>query len=129
MAKTIESQIQSLKLEAVSYKKLEDYGKAESSILKALELKPDDNSLNHELAKIHFKNEKYQDCLELLLILSDRIKRRQILFKDIAMCYYKMNKMEKSLEAVQHSLLENPDNISTLYAEGLIQKELGNFQQ
>jgi len=129
VAKTIESQIQSLKLEAVSYKKLEDYGKAESSILKALELKPDDNSLNHELAKIHFKNEKYQDCLELLLILSDRIKRRQILFKDIAMCYYKMNKMEKSLEAVQHSLLENPDNISTLYAEGLIQKELGNFRQ
>ena len=63
MTKTIESQIQSLKLEAVSYKKLEDYGKAESSILKALELKPDDNSLNHELAKIYFKNEKYQDCL------------------------------------------------------------------
>ena len=29
MTKTIESQIQSLKLEAVSYKKLEDYGKAE----------------------------------------------------------------------------------------------------
>ena len=55
MTKSIESQIQSLKLEAVSYKKLEDYSKAESSILKALELKPEDNSLNHELAKIFFK--------------------------------------------------------------------------
>ena len=97
MTKSIESQIQSLKLEAVSYKKIEDYSKAESCILKALELKPEDNSLNHELAKILFKNGKYSECLEVLLILSDKIKRRQILFKDIAMCYYKMNKMEKSL--------------------------------
>ena len=105
MTKSIESQIQSLKLEAVSYKKLEDYSKAESNILKALELKPEDNGLNHELAKIYFKREKYPDCLELLLTLKDKIKRRQILFKDIAMCYYKMNKMEKSLEELPEATL------------------------
>ena len=69
MTKSVESQIRSLKLEAVSYKKLENYSKAERCILKALDLKPGDNSLNHELAKIFFKNEKYHDCLELLLVL------------------------------------------------------------
>ena len=63
MTKSIESQIQSLKLEVVSYKKLEDYSKAERCILKALELKPEDNSLNHELAKIYFKIGKYQIVL------------------------------------------------------------------
>ena len=123
MSDSIESQLKSLIIEANSYKKLDDYTKAEKSILKGLELKPESNSFNHELAKIYFKTKKYERCLQLLLTLSERVKRRQILFKDIAMCYYKMNKLEESLEAVQVSLSENPESISSLYAEGLIHKE------
>ena len=129
MGSSIESQLKTLKLEANSYKKLGDFTKAEKSILKGLELKPEDNSFSHELAKIFFKNRRYNKCLQVLLTLSKRIKRRQILFKDIAMCYYKMNKLEQSLEAVQISLSENPDNISSLYVEGLIYRELGDFEK
>ena len=44
------------------------------------------------------------------------------------MCYYKMNKLEKALEAVQISLSENSNNISSLFVEGLIYREQGNFQ-
>ncbi len=127
MNSSTESQLKSLKLEANSYKKLGDYSKAEKSILKGLELKPKDNSFSHELAKVFFKDKKYAKSLELLLTLSKRVKRRQILFKDIAMCYYKMNKLEESLKAVQVSLSENPDNISSIYVEGLIYRELGEF--
>ena len=129
MSGSTESQLSALKLEAISYKKLSDYAKAEKCILKGLELKPDSNSFTHELAKIHFKTKKYQLCLQLLLTLSKKVKRRQILFKDIAMCYYKMNKLTESLEAVQVSLSENPESISSLYVEGLIHKELGNFSE
>lgn len=129
MSDSIESQLKSLKIEANSYKKLEDYAKAEKSILKGLELKPESNSFNHELAKIYFKSKKYDLCIHLLLALSEKVKRRQILFKDIAMCYYKMNKLQESLEAVQVSLSENPESISSLYAEGLIHKELGNVSE
>jgi len=129
VSSSIKSQLNSLKIEANSYKKLGDYSKAEKCILKGLELKPEDNSFNHELAKVLFKGQKYDRCLELLLTLSKKVKRRQILFKDIAMCYYKMNKLAESLEAVQVSLTENPDNISSLYVEGLIYKELGNFSK
>ena len=129
MSSSIKSQLNSLKIEANSYKKLGDYSKAEKCILKGLELKPEDNSFNHELAKVFFKGKKYDRCLELLLTLSKKVKRRQILFKDIAMCYYRMNKLAESLEAVQVSLTENPDNISSLYVEGLIYKELGNFSK
>ena len=57
MSGSTESQLSALKLEAISYKKLSDYAKAEKCILKGLELKPDSNSFTHELAKIHlFKN-------------------------------------------------------------------------
>ena len=129
MSGSIELQLKSLKIEADSYKKLEDYAKAEKSILKGLELKSESNSFNHELAKIYFKSKKYDLCLHLLLILSEKLKRRQILFKDIAMCYYKMNKLQESLEAVQVSLSENPKSISSLYVEGLIHKELGNISE
>ena len=129
MTDNIKSQIDTLKSEANSYKKLEDYGKAENCILKGLELKVNDNVLKHELAKIYIKREKYADSLELLLDLSSKIKRRQILFKDIAMCHYKMNKLEKALEAVQVSLSENSNNISSLFVEGLIYKEQGNFSE
>ena len=129
MSGSIESQLKSLKIEAISYKKLEDYAKAEKSILKGLELKPESNSFNHELAKIYFESKKYDLCLHLLLTLSEKVKRRQILFKDIAMCYYKMNKLQESLEAVQVSLSENPKSISSLYVEGLIHKELGNISE
>tara|TARA_B100001029_G_scaffold179887_1_gene192121 strand:- start:8384 stop:9508 length:1125 start_codon:yes stop_codon:yes gene_type:complete len=129
VSNSIKSQLKTLKLEANSYKKLGDFAKAEKNILKGLELRPDDNSFNHELAKIYFKNKRYNKCLQLLLTLSKRIKHRQILFKDIAMCYYKMNKLEESLEAVQVSLSDNPDNISSLYVEGLIYKELGDFEK
>tara|TARA_X000001036_G_scaffold358690_1_gene341228 strand:- start:2539 stop:3663 length:1125 start_codon:yes stop_codon:yes gene_type:complete len=127
VADGVELQLNSLKLEANSYKKLEHFGKAEKSILKALELRPEDNGFNHELAKIYFKREKYLDSLEILRELSKKIKRRQILFKDIAMCYYKMNELEKALEAVTVSLSEDSTNISSLYVEGLIYKEMGKF--
>ena len=93
MADSTELQLKSLKLEANSYKKLEHFGKAEKSILKCLELRPEDNGFNHELAKIYFKREKYLDCLDILRELSKKVKRHQILYKDIAMCYYKMNKL------------------------------------
>ena len=129
MTGSIKSQIDTLKLEANSYKKLGDYGKAENCILKGLELKFNDNVLKHELAKIYFKREKYDDSLDILLDLSSKIKRRQILFKDIAMCHYKMNKLEKALEAVQISLSENSNNISSLFVEGLIFREQGNFSE
>ena len=129
MTDSIKSQIDTLKSEANSYKKLGDYGKAENCILKGLELKFNDNVLKHELAKIYFKREKYDDSLDILLDLSSKIKRRQILFKDIAMCHYKMNKLEKALEAVQVSLSENSNNISSLFVEGLIFREQGNFSE
>ena len=129
MTGSIKSQIDTLKSEANSYKKLGDYGKAENCILKGLELKFNDNVLKHELAKIYFKREKYDDSLDILLDLSSKIKRRQILFKDIAMCHYKMNKLEKALEAVQVSLSENSNNISSLFVEGLIFREQGNFSE
>tara|TARA_B100000902_G_scaffold398797_1_gene466924 strand:+ start:2560 stop:3684 length:1125 start_codon:yes stop_codon:yes gene_type:complete len=127
VADSIELQLNSLKLESNSYKKLGDFGKAEKYILKGLELRPEDNGFNHELAKIYFKREKYLDSLEILRELSKKVKRRQILFKDIAMCYYKMNELEKALEAVTVSLSEDSNNISSLYVEGLIYKEMGNF--
>ena len=129
MTGSIKSQIDTLKSEANSYKKLGDYGKAENCILKGLELKFNDNVLKHELAKIYLKREKYDDSLDILLDLSSKIKRRQILFKDIAMCHYKMNKLEKALEAVQVSLSENSNNISSLFVEGLIFREQGNFSE
>ena len=129
MTGSIKSQIDTLKSEANSYKKLGDYGKAENCILKGLELKFNDNVLKHELAKIYFKREKYDDSLDILLDLSSKIKRRQILFKDIAMCHYKMNKLEKALEAVQVSLSENSNNISSLFVEGLIYRQQGNFSE
>ena len=66
MADSTELQLKSLKLEANSYKKLEHFGKAEKSILKCLELRPEDNGFNHELAKIYFKREKYLDSLDIL---------------------------------------------------------------
>ena len=61
MSGSTESQLNALKLEAISYKKLSDYAKAEKSILKGLELKPDSNSFTHELAKIHFKTKNIRD--------------------------------------------------------------------
>ena len=129
MTDSIKSQVDTLKSDAISYKKLGDYAKAENCILKGLELKANDNVLKHELAKIFFKREKYAGSLELLLDLSNKIKRRQILFKDIAMCSYKMNKLEKALEALQISLSENSNNISSLFVEGLIYREQGNFSE
>ena len=52
MTDSTKSQIDTLKFEANSYKKLGDYAKAENCILKGLELKFNDNVLKHELAKI-----------------------------------------------------------------------------
>ena len=56
MTDSTKSQIDTLKFEANSYKKLGDYAKAENCILKGLELKVNDNVLKHELAKIYFKS-------------------------------------------------------------------------
>ena len=120
MNKSTNSKLKTLKLESNSYNKLGHYTKAMKSLMKALELNPKSNSLKHDLANILYKQKNYDKSLKLLLELSTTIKSRQILFKDIAMCHYKMNNLEKALESIQLSLADNPDKVSSLYAQGLI---------
>ena len=69
------SQIHELKLAAISYSKLKDYKKAEKSIRKALELKPDSKNLNHELAKIFLRSKDYVQALKILHALDSKIKK------------------------------------------------------
>ena len=54
-----DKQVIELKKDASSYLKLGDFSKAQKSIKKALELKPNSNNLVHELAKINLKSKNF----------------------------------------------------------------------
>ena len=129
MEQTTDTKILSLKLEANSFVKLGYYAKSEKIIRKALELKPNSISLEHELARMKYKQKKYIKALNLLKKLLKKVKSRQILLKDIAMCHYRMNNLNEALAAVQESLSIDPDKISSNYAEGLILRELGEYDK
>ena len=107
MSESTKSQIYELKLAAISYSKLEDYKKAEKSIRKALELKSDSKNLNHELAKIFLRSKNYDKALKKLNNLESKIKKRDILYKDIGLAYFGMGKLEKALDFSDKSLEQN----------------------
>ena len=67
-----------LKKDALSYSKLGDFSKAQKTIKKALELKPNSKNLVHELAKINLKSKNYELSLELLLGLEDKVDKKSI---------------------------------------------------
>ena len=78
VSESTKSQLQELKIEAISYCKLGNYTKAENRIKKALELKPDSNNLLHELAKIFLKSKNYSQSLEILIQLETRVNKKDI---------------------------------------------------
>ena len=77
MPDSTKKQVRELEIDAVSYSKIGHHSKAESTIKKALELKPRSNHLNHELAKIHLRAKQYEKALEILLTLSNKTKDRE----------------------------------------------------
>jgi len=122
-------QVRELELDAVSYSKIGHHSKAESTIKKALELKPRSNHLNHELAKIHLRSKQYEKALEILLTLSNKTKNREILFKDIGLSYFGMGKLEKALEASDVSLSEKQDYVEALVLKGKSLRELERYDE
>ena len=97
VSESTKTQLQELKIEAVSYCKLGNYTKAENRIKKALELKPDSKNLLHELAKIFIKSKNYSKSLEILVKLDSRVNKKDILYKDMGLAYFGMGKLEKAL--------------------------------
>ena len=59
MSISTDKQVIELKKDASSYLKLGDFFKAQKSIKKALELKPNSKNLVHELAKINLKSKNF----------------------------------------------------------------------
>ena len=78
VSESTKTQLQELKIEAVSYCKLGNYTKAENRIKKALELNPDSKNLLHELAKIFIKSKNYSKSLEILVKLDSRVNKKDI---------------------------------------------------
>ncbi len=129
MPESTKSQIHELKLAAISYSKLKDYKKAEKSIRKALELKPDSNNLNHELAKIFLRSEDYEQALKILHNLDYRIKKKDILYKDIGLAYFGMGKLEKALDFSVKSLKQNHNYIEAHFLKGKTLRETGKYEE
>ena len=129
MAETTKSQIKELKVEAISYCKLEEYNKAEKAIRKALELKPDSNNLNHELAKIFLKSKNYASALKILIDLEPKVSKKNILYKDIGLAYFGMGKLEKALDFSVKSLEQSQDYIEAIFLKGKALRELEKYSE
>jgi len=129
VAETTKSQIHELKVEAISYCKLEEYSKAEKAIRKALELKPDSNNLNHELAKIFLKSKNYVSALEILINLEPKVSKKYILYKDIGLAYFGLGKLEKALDFSVKSLKQSHDYIEAIFLKGKALRELEKYDE
>ena len=129
VSESTKTQLQELKIEAVSYCKLGNYTKAENRIKKALELKPDSKNLLHELAKIFIKSKNYSKSLEILVKLDSSVNKKDILYKDMGLAYFGMGKLEKALDFSVKSLAKNPDYIEALFLKGKSLRELENFDE
>lgn len=129
MSVSTDKQVLELKKDASSYLKLEDFSKAQKTIKKALELKPNSKSLIHELAKIDLKSKNFASSLELLLGLEDQVTKKNILYKDIGLAYFGLGKLEKALYFSHKSLEESPKYIEALVLKGKALRELENFDE
>jgi len=129
VAETTKSQIHELKVSAISYCKLEEYSKAEKAIRKALELKPNSNNLNHELAKILLKSKNYVSALEILIDLEPQISKKYILYKDIGLAYFGIGKLEKALDYSVKSLEQSQDYIEAIFLKGKALRELEKYNE
>ncbi len=127
MSESTKNQIHELKVAAISYSKLEDYRKAEKSIRKALELKPNSKNLNHELAKIFLKSKNYGGALKILINLEENVKKNEILYKDLGLAYFGMGKLEKALVLSDKSLEQNQKYIEAFFLKGQTLREMGNY--
>ena len=129
MPESTKSQIYELKLAAISYSKLKDYKKAEKSIRKALELKPDSKNLNHELAKIFLRSENFDKALKILHNLVSKVKKKDILYKDIGLAYFGMGKLEKALDFSAKSLKQNHNYVEAHFLRGKALREIGKYEE
>ena len=129
MSVSTDKQVLELKKDALSYSKLGDFSKAQKTIKKALELRPNSKNLVHELAKINLKSKNYELSLELLLELEDKVSKKYILYKDIGLAYFGMGKLEKALYFSDKSLEDNHEYIEALVLKGKSLRELENYEE
>jgi tetratricopeptide (TPR) repeat protein len=126
---SIDKQIMGLKKDALSYSKLGDFSKAQKTIKKALELKPNSKNLVHELAKINLKSKNYELSLELLLGLEDKVDKKSILYKDIGLAHFGLGQLEKAIYFSDRSLEESRGYIEALILKGKSLRELESYEE
>ena len=129
MSDKISKQIKQLKIESNSFTKLDLFSKAEKSIRKAIELKPQGQNLQHELAKIFIQSKNYQKALDILHNLDLKNKYKHVLFKDLGLAYLGIGNLKKALYYSTKALSENQDYVNGLVIKGITLRELGNYEE
>lgn len=100
-----------------------------SAYSKVVEIDPNSTAARMRRANIEIALEKYDDAQKDIDAMARQAKNSLASYHSQALLYHKQGKDKEALETVQQVLRAAPDHAPSLLLAGVVQKELGAFQQ
>lgn len=118
----VEDKFQDLFYESLKQKGIENYDRAVNSLQQAVQLKPDEAMLYHEIGKNYFFQKKYFEAEDYIKRAIEKDDKNKYYYLSLYDVYYQTKNYPKSIEVVQKLIsfndkrkLEFQDDLVSLY--------------
>lgn len=87
----------------------------------SIEKDPDNADMWAQLANAYYEIQDYQQSIETYLQLITLVDETSPVYQDLGVVYRRDGQFEKSIEAFENAIADNPDNIQALFNIGVVQ--------
>ncbi len=115
----VEDKFQELFYESLKQKGIENYDRALNSLQQALQLKPDEAMLYHEIGKNYFFQKKYYEAEDYIKRAIEKDNTNKWFYLSLYDVYYQTKDYVKSIEVVQ-KLIDFNDKRKTEFQDDLV---------
>ena len=115
----VEDKFQELFYESLKQKGIENYDRAVNSLQQALQLKPDEAMLYHEIGKNYFFQKKYYEAEDYIKRAIEKDKTNKWFYLSLYDVYYQTKDYVKSIEVVK-TLISFNDKRKTEFQDDLV---------
>ncbi len=111
------------------YKELKLYKQAIDIYSKALRIYPDSVYYNLEIIDLLIDNKDYDEALIKINDFTKKYQNCANIFNSLARIYYRLNDLNKTLEALNHFIELDKNTAESYYFKGLVLNDLSRFDE
>ena len=98
-----------------------DWAEHISHLKESLEKDPKNTEMVAQLANAYYETQDYQQSIDTYLQLVTMVDEKSTVYQDLGVVYRKDGQFEKSVEAFENAIAQDPTNLHALFNIGIVQ--------